>query len=43
LSGELSLLKTLPELKRPLGAAAALLELRREPVWLMEPFAIEVR
>jgi protease-4 len=43
LGAELPLLKALPELSRPAGAAASLLQLRGEPVWLMQPYAIDVR
>jgi protease-4 len=39
----LPILNAVPELARPLGAAAALLQLRAEPVWLIAPFRLEVR
>jgi protease-4 len=37
------LARRVPELRRALGTAAALLELRHERVWLIQPFAVEIK
>jgi len=37
------LARRVPELRRALGTAAALLELRNERVWLIQPFAVEIK
>ena len=42
-AAELPFLRAFPELAVPLGAAASLLQLRGEPVWLVVPYRLEVR
>ncbi len=42
-SEHLPLIRAVPELARKLGAVEALLQLRGEPVWLINPFCIEVK
>jgi protease-4 len=37
------LIRSMPELARKLGAVEALLQLRAEPVWLINPYSVEVK